>query len=80
MRHVAQNKKRIIILSEIDCFEDLDMGFMRCEGADWIDLAQDRAQWRAVVNTVKELRVPPRIWKSFSCRATSNFLRTPFCS
>jgi hypothetical protein len=27
-------------------------------GMDWIDLAQDRVQWRALVNTVMNLRVP----------------------
>jgi hypothetical protein len=27
-------------------------------GVDWIDLAQDRDRWRAVVNTVMNLRVP----------------------
>jgi hypothetical protein len=27
-------------------------------GMDWIDLAQDRNQWRALVNTVMNLRVP----------------------
>jgi hypothetical protein len=27
-------------------------------GKDWIDVAQDRYQWRALVNTVMNLRVP----------------------
>jgi hypothetical protein len=28
------------------------------DGVDWIDMAQDRDQWRALVNTVLKLRVP----------------------
>jgi hypothetical protein len=28
------------------------------DGMDWIDLFQDRNQWRALVNTVMNLRVP----------------------
>jgi hypothetical protein len=28
------------------------------DGVDWIDLAQDRDQWRALVNVVMNLRVP----------------------
>jgi hypothetical protein len=27
-------------------------------GMDWIDLAKDRDQWRALVNTIVNLRVP----------------------
>jgi hypothetical protein len=28
------------------------------DGVDWIELAQDRDQWKALVNTVMNLRVP----------------------
>jgi hypothetical protein len=27
-------------------------------GTDWIDLAQDRDKWRALVNTIMNLRIP----------------------
>jgi hypothetical protein len=27
-------------------------------GMDWIDVAQDRERWRAIVNAVMNLRVP----------------------
>jgi hypothetical protein len=29
-----------------------------CGDLDWIDLAQDRYRWRALVNAVMNLRVP----------------------
>jgi hypothetical protein len=31
---------------------------MEWDGMDWIDLAQDRDQWRVLVNTVMNIRVP----------------------
>jgi hypothetical protein len=31
-------------------------------GMDWIDLAQDRDQWRVLVNTVTNLRVFLKYW------------------
>jgi hypothetical protein len=36
----------------------MDITEIRWNGTNWIDLAQDRDQWRALVNTVMHLRVP----------------------
>jgi hypothetical protein len=35
----------------------MDLGEIGWDGMDWIKLAQDRDQWRALVNTVMNLRV-----------------------
>jgi hypothetical protein len=52
---------------ERDHWKDQDVGGwtilkwileIRWDGMNWIELAQDRDQWRALVNTVMNLRVP----------------------
>jgi hypothetical protein len=35
----------------------MDLGEIVCGSVDWIQLAQDRDRWRAVVNTVMNVRV-----------------------
>jgi hypothetical protein len=36
----------------------MDVGEIGWGGVDWIGLAQERDKWRALVNTVTNLRVP----------------------
>jgi hypothetical protein len=36
----------------------IDIRELGWDGMNWIDLAEDRDQWRALVNTAMNLRVP----------------------
>jgi hypothetical protein len=36
----------------------MDLREVGWDGVDWIDMAEDRDQWRALVNTVLNFRVP----------------------
>jgi hypothetical protein len=38
--------------------DNTKMDLREIAGVDWIDMAQDRDQWKALVNTVLNLRVP----------------------
>jgi hypothetical protein len=36
----------------------MDLIKIEWDGMDWIDLAQDRDQWRALMNTIVNVQVP----------------------
>jgi hypothetical protein len=36
----------------------MDLREMGLDGIHWFDVAQDRDQWRALVNTVMNLQIP----------------------
>jgi hypothetical protein len=50
--------------------KEIGWGYM-----DWIDLAQDGDRWRALMNTVMNLRVPQNVGKFLSSCTTGSFSR-----
>jgi hypothetical protein len=54
---------------------EMDLREIRWDGVDWIDLAQDMDQWRALVNTVMNLQVPYNVGKFLSSCTIGSFSR-----
>jgi hypothetical protein len=53
----------------------MDLREIGWDCVDWVDLAQDRDQWRALVNTVMKLRVPQNAGKFLSGCKIGGFSR-----
>jgi hypothetical protein len=53
----------------------MDLREIGWDGMDWIDVSEDRDQWRALVNTVMNLRVPLNAGKFLSSCAIGGFSR-----
>jgi hypothetical protein len=51
----------------------MDLREIGWDDMDWIDLAQNRDQWRALVNTEMNLRVPKTVEKLMSICTTGGF-------
>jgi hypothetical protein len=53
----------------------MDLREIKWDGVDWIALAQDTDQWRALVNTVMDFRVPKKAGKFVSGCTIDGFSR-----
>jgi hypothetical protein len=53
----------------------MDLREMGRVGMGWIDLAQDRNQWRALVNAIMNLMIPQNVWKFLKSYTTDGFSR-----
>jgi hypothetical protein len=51
----------------------MDLKEIRYEGAEWIQLFQDRGSWKVLSNTVMNLPVPEETKKSLTSSATTGF-------
>jgi hypothetical protein len=53
----------------------MDVREIGCDVMDWIDLTQDRDQWRALLNTAMNLRLPQNAEKFLSSCTIGSFSR-----
>jgi hypothetical protein len=57
---VKSEGKRTFERLKLRCKDNINTGIKEIgsEDVDWIQVAQDKDQWRAVLNTIMNLRVP----------------------
>jgi hypothetical protein len=75
-------RKRPVGRPRCSCMDNIKMDLreIRWDGVDWIDMAQDRDQWSALVNTVLNLRVPRNAGKfSSGCPINGSSRRAQLC-
>jgi hypothetical protein len=53
----------------------IDLKEVGWDGVDWIDMAQDRDQWKALVNTVMNFRVLQNVRKFLNSCTIGGFSR-----
>jgi hypothetical protein len=70
-RPLGRPRRRCVDNIKRDIREDDGMGW---DGMAWIDLVQDTDQWRALVNTVMNLRVPKTAGNFLSSCTIGGFL------
>jgi hypothetical protein len=66
-RPLGRPRRRLVDNIKMD-FIEIGWG-----GMDWIDLPQDRDQWRALMNTVMKLLVPLNVGKLWNNCTTCGF-------
>jgi hypothetical protein len=54
----VEKKTPIFSFTQQSFLIKMDLGEIRWDGRDWIEMAQGRDQWRALENAVMNLRVP----------------------
>jgi hypothetical protein len=62
-------------ISKVKWVDNIKIDLREIDGMDWIDVVQDRDQWRALVNTVMNLRVPQNAGKFLSGCTIVSFSR-----